>query len=136
MKLRLNEFQKEVCMKRKIIALDWHWLTLRSWCQMNQNGLSSSVKHKVEGKTHNILENLKITSKKSTLFGHFLWSIFWSPVFTSVCLFIQRFYPYNSHMSGFVLIMSLLYCCLFDGYDLILGCASEKEKNNSVQLVS
>ena len=44
-------------------------MTLRSWCQMNRNGHSSSVKHKVEGKPHKVLEKLKITSKKSTIFG-------------------------------------------------------------------
>ena len=37
----------------------------------NRNGHSSPVKHKVEGKPHKILEKLKITSGKSTLFGHF-----------------------------------------------------------------
>ena len=54
-----------------LIALDWHWVTLISWCQMNRLGHSSPVMHKVEGKTHTILEKLKITSGKSTLFWHF-----------------------------------------------------------------
>ena len=45
--------------------------TFRSWCQMNRNGHSSPVKHKVEGKPHKILEKLKKTSGNSTLFGHF-----------------------------------------------------------------
>ena len=36
----------------------------------------------------------------------------------------------------FVLIWSLLYCWLFVGSALVLGCASEKEKNKSVKLVS
>ena len=67
----LNELQKEYCVKTKVLALDWQWVTLRWWCQMNRNGHSSPVKHKVEGKPHNILEKLKITSGKSTLFGHF-----------------------------------------------------------------
>jgi hypothetical protein len=67
----LSELQKKYCVKTKLIALDWQWLTLRSWCQMNRNGHSSPVKHKVEGKPHKILEKLKITSGKSTLFGHF-----------------------------------------------------------------
>ena len=38
-------------------------------------------------------------------------------------------------MSDFVLIFSSLYCWLFDDSDLVLGCASEKDKNNSVKLV-
>ena len=35
-------------------------------------GHSSPFKHKVDGKPHKILEKLKITSGKSTCFGHFL----------------------------------------------------------------
>ena len=38
---------------------------------MKRNGHSSPVKNKVEGKPHQILEKLKITAGKSTLFGHF-----------------------------------------------------------------
>ena len=71
----LNELQKKYCVKTKVIALEWQWVTLRSWCQMNRNGHSSQIKHKVYGKPHKILEKLKIMSGKSTLFGHFLWSI-------------------------------------------------------------
>ena len=37
-------------------------------------------------------------------------------------------------MSDFVLILSLLYCWIFGGSALVLGCASEK--NKSVKLVS
>ena len=59
------------CVKTKLIALDWQWVTFRSWCQMNRNGHSSPVKHEVEGKPHESLEKLKITSIKSTLFGIF-----------------------------------------------------------------
>ena len=55
----------------KVIALDWQWVTLRSWCHMNRNSHSSLVKHNVEGKTHKVLETLKIMSGKSTFFGHF-----------------------------------------------------------------
>ena len=33
------------CVKTKLIALDWQWVTLRSWCQMKRNGHSSPVKH-------------------------------------------------------------------------------------------
>ena len=67
----LNELQKEYCVKRKHIALDWQWVTLISWCQMNRLGHSSQVMHKV-----NIFKKLKITSPKSNLFGLFLRSIF------------------------------------------------------------
>ena len=68
----LNELRKEYCVKTKVIALDWQWVTLRSWCQMNHNGQSSPVKNRVEGKPHQILGKIMITSGKSTLFGHFL----------------------------------------------------------------
>ena len=64
-------------MKTKVIALDWQWVTLRSWCQMNHNGYSSPINNKVGGKPHQILEKLKITSGKSTLFGHFFVKFFW-----------------------------------------------------------
>ena len=67
----LNKLQKEYCMKIKVIALDRQWVALISWCQMNRLGHSSPVMHKIEGKTNNILEKLKITSGKSTLFWHF-----------------------------------------------------------------
>ena len=39
-------------------------------------------------------------------------------------------------MSDFVFILSLLYCWLFDDSALVLGVASEKDKNNSAKLVS
>ena len=39
-------------------------------------------------------------------------------------------------MSNFVLILSSLYCWLFDDSALVLGRASEKDKNSSVKLVS
>ena len=94
----LYELQKEYCVKTKVIALDWQWVTLRSWCQINRNGQSSPVKNKVEGKPHQILGKIMITSGKTTLFGHFLWSIFRSPVFTSVFLLIQMILPlYFTH---------------------------------------
>ena len=48
----LNELQKENCVKKEVIALNWKWVTLRSWCQINSNGQSSQVKQKVEGKPH------------------------------------------------------------------------------------
>ena len=71
----LNNLQKEYCVKIKVIALDWQWVTLRSWRQMNRNGHSSPVKNKVEGKPHKVLEKWKITSGKSNLFGHFFKSV-------------------------------------------------------------
>ena len=129
----LNELQKEYCVKTKVIALDGQWVTLRLWCQMNRNGHSSPVKHKVEGKKLKILGRLKITSGKSTLFGIFLWSIFMSPVFTSVFLY-KWHYPYTSHMADFVLILTSLYCWIFGGSALVLGHASEKEKKQERQV--
>ena len=39
-------------------------------------------------------------------------------------------------MSDFVMILSLLYWWIFGGSALVLGRASEKEKNKSVKLVS
>ena len=66
----LNELQKEYCVRIKLLALDWQWVTLISWWQMNRLGHSSPVMHKVGGKTHTMLEKLKIMSGKSTLFCH------------------------------------------------------------------
>ena len=40
--------------------------------QLNHDVHSFPAVHKMEGKTHNFLEKLKITSGKSTLFGRFL----------------------------------------------------------------
>ena len=57
-------------------------------------------------------------------------------MFTSVFLLIQMILPQTSHMPDFVLILSLLYCKIFGGSALVLGRASEKEKNKSVKLVS
>ena len=39
-------------------------------------------------------------------------------------------------MSKFVLILSLLNCWLFNDSPLVLGVASEKDKNNIVKLIS
>ena len=80
-------------------------MTLRSWFQMNRDGHSSLVKHE-------ILEKLKITSGKPTLFGHFLWSNFRSPVFTSVILLIQMIKPqYSTHVW---LSVNLVFALLLD----------------------
>ena len=89
----LNELQKEYCVETKLISLDWQWVTLTCWCQMNRNGHSSPVMHKVEGKTHESLEKMKITSGKSTLFWYFLWSVFRSPMLTYVFLLIKMIIP-------------------------------------------
>ena len=110
----LNELQKEYCVKTKVIALNWQWANLRSWCQMNRNGHSSPVKHKVEDKPHKMLEKLKITSGKSTLFGHFLWSIIRSHRLTFIFLHNTNDIKtemkwYTSHMSDFMFILSSLY---------------------------
>ena len=125
----LNELQKEYCVTTKIMALDWQWLTLRSWCQMNRKSHSSPVKHKVDGKPHKILEKLKITSRKSTLFGHFLWSIFRSPVFTSVFLLIQMIFPL--YFTQVWLCVDLIYALLMDIWWFCVGfgsCEWERKK--------
>ena len=91
----LNELQKEYYMKTKVIALDWQWVTLRSWCQMNRNGHSSQVKHRVDGKPHNICEKLKITSGKSTFFDIFFWSIFSISFMKVIDIFLNGIYHIN-----------------------------------------
>ena len=60
----LNDIRKEFCMKTKLIALDWKWVTLISWCQINRGVHRSPEMHNVEGKTHNCLEKSKVTSWK------------------------------------------------------------------------
>ena len=82
-----NELQKEYCVETKLIALDWQWVTLTFWCQMNRNGHSSPVMHKVEGKTHEILEKMKITSGKSTLFWYFIVKCF-QITCVDICFFL------------------------------------------------
>ena len=51
-------------------------------------------------------------SGKSTLFGHFLWSIFWSPVFTSVFLLIQMILPL--HFTHAWICVDLVFALLLD----------------------
>ena len=85
----LNDLQKEYCVKTKLIALDWQWVTLRSWCQMNRKGHSSPGKHYVEGKPHESLEKLKIICGNQPNLEKILWSIFRSLVLTYVFLLIQ-----------------------------------------------
>ena len=115
-------------MKTKVIVLDWQWVTLRSWCQMNRNGHSSPVMHNDEGKPHEMFEKLKQTSGKSALFGHFLWSILGHLCSHLYFSWSTWFYSYTSHMSDFVLILSSLYLWIFGGSALALGHASEEKK--------
>ena len=124
----LNELQKEYWLKTKVIALDWKWVTLRSWCQVNRKGHISPFKQKVDGEPLKILEKLKITSGKSTLFGHFFWSILGHLCSHLYFSEYKLYYPYTSHMSDFVLILSLLYRWIFGDYAFVLGHASGKEK--------
>ena len=131
----LNELQKEYCVKIKLIALDWQWVTLMSLCQINRLGHSSPVVHNVEFKTHKLLEKLRIMLKKIQLILTILDEVLsdhlsWHPYFSKY----KWFYPYTSHMSDFVLILSLLYCWLFGGSALVLGPAGEKPKNSTVKL--
>ena len=116
-------------MKTKVIALNWQWVTLRSWCQMNHNGHSSPVKHKVEGKPHKILEKLKITSGKWTIFGHFLWIIFRSPVVTYVFLLIQMIKPlYFTHVW---LRVDLIFALLMDIWRFLVVRVKKKKTRAS-----
>ena len=125
----LNELQKEYCVKTKVIAPDWKWVTLRSWCQMNRNGHSSPVKHKVEVKPNKIFEKLKITSRKSTLFGHFLSSIFRLPVFTSIFLFIKMIFPL--YFTQVWLCVDLFFSLLMDIWWFCFGFGSSDWKRAS-----
>ena len=106
-----------VWQKTKEITMDSQWVIPRSWYQMNRNGHSSPVKHKVEGKPHKILAKFNITSGKSTLFGHFFRSSFRSPEFTSVFLLIQIVLPlYFTHLwlrvdLAFALLLDIWWFC-------------------------
>ena len=73
------------CVKTKLIALDWYWVTLIYWCQMNRDVHSSPAMHKVEGETHFFLEKLKITPWKSTLFWCFFVKLF-QITFVHICI--------------------------------------------------
>ena len=44
----LNEIQKGICMKMKLIALDWQWVTLIYWCQYERDIQRSPHKNKIE----------------------------------------------------------------------------------------
>ena len=133
----LNELQKEYCMKIKLIAMDWQWVTLISWCQMNRNIHSSPTMHKVEGETHFFVEEVEDKALKINLILTFFCEVI-SDHFCSHLYFSKYkwYYPNTSHMSDFVLILLSLYCWLFDDSALVLGPASQKHKINSVQLVS
>ena len=136
-RLCLNELQKEYCVKIKLIALDWQWVTLISWCQMNRLGHSSPVMHKVEGKTHNILEKLKIMSGKSTLFWHFF-----VKYFQITCVDIWISLNTNNNTPILHTCMTLYWSCLCSTTShsvvkfVFLGCGSVKARNYSVKLVS
>ena len=96
-------------------------MTLRSWYQMNRNGHSSPVKHKVEGKPHKMLEKLKITSGKSIIFWHFFVKYFRSPVLTSEFLLIKIIIPlYFIHVClrvdlVFALLLAIRWLNFFGG---------------------
>ena len=128
----------EYCVKIKLIALDWQWVTLISWCQMNCLGHCPPVMHKVEGKTHTILEKLKITSGKSTLFWHFF-----VKYFQITCVNIWIYLNKNNNTSIFThvwLCVDLIFALLvairwFNSF--WGGCESEKAKKNyGIKLVS
>ena len=68
----LIEFQKYYCMKTKLIALDWLWGTMLSWCQKICYLQSSSVMHSVEAWTHKSLEKLNTRLENRPQFDFFL----------------------------------------------------------------
>ena len=106
MRLCLNELQKEDCVKTKVIELDWQWVTLRSWCQMNCNS-SSPVKHKVEGKPNKILEKLNKNSGKSTSFGHIFVKYFWVTC-VHICIYLNT----NAITPILLTFLTLCWSCL------------------------
>ena len=55
----MNELQKEYCVKRKLVSLDWQWGTLIYWIQTNRDNNSSPVMHQVEGKIHKNFTEIK-----------------------------------------------------------------------------
>ena len=87
-------------MKKKLIALDWNWVTLIYWCQKNCDVHSSPAMPKVEGNPHKFLEKLKVTSRKSTFFGHFFLK-FSQITFVNIC---------NSLNTNYI--TPILYTCL------------------------
>ena len=62
--------------------------------------------HKVQGKTHKLLEKLKVASWKYDIFWHLLVSIFWLPVLASIFLqykkikFIILFFKHKFYFFG------------------------------------
>ena len=129
----LNEY----CLKTKVIALDWQWVTLGSWCQMNRNGHCSPVKHKVEGKPHQILGKNGDNVWKIHLFGKKICEVFLGQLCSHLYISLNT----ND-------ITPILHTCLTSCWSglcstalylvilLFLGRASEKEENKSVKLVS
>ena len=130
----LNELQKEDCVTTKVIALDWKWVTLRSWWQMNRNSHGSPVKHKVEGKPYKFLEKLRITSRKSTLFEHLLRGITRSPVFTSVFLLIQMIFPL--YFTQVCLCVDLIFSLLMNIWWFCFGIGSCEWKRKKTRASS
>ena len=94
---------------------------------MNRNGHSSPVNHTGEGKPHKILEKLKITSGKSTLFEHLV----------HICISLNTNDISPILHTGLTLGLSYFCSRIFSGSALVLGRGSEKEeKKKSVRLVS
>ena len=87
-----NTVQKEYCVKIKLKALDWQWVTMISWCQINCLGHNFPVMHKIKSKTHIIFGEFKGNIWKINLF---LWNIFRFPVLTPYFLLIQMIIPYR-----------------------------------------
>ena len=99
------------------------------WCQMNRLGHSSPAMHKVEGKTHTILEKLKITSGKSTLFWYLV-----VKYFQITCVDILISLNKNNNTPILHTCLTLCWSCLCSttGHSVVKfflgGCASAKVK--------
>ena len=92
-------------------------------------------KNKVEGKPHHILRKIMIASGESTLFGLFLWSIFRSPVFTSV--FFLKHMILILYFTHVWLRVDLIFALLMDIWWFFFGFGSckWKRKKQGLQVV-
>ena len=141
MRLCMNELQKEYWVKIKLIALDWQWVTLISWGQMNRLGHSSSVMYNVEGKTHQLLEILKITSRKYTEFQKMLMKYFqitWVDIHISLNKNVNTpipLYPYTHVWHCVDLVFALLLAIWWIRFGFG-SCGWKTKKNYTVKLGS
>ena len=72
-------------------------------------------------------------SGKSALYGHFFVKFF-QITCVHICIYLNT--NENTPILHTCLTLSSLYCWLFNDSALVLGVASEKDKNNRVKLIS